>query len=145
MNADEATRDLARNLQMINYLEGWGISAKLSRKIAEELSKKCGERRLSMEDLQTLLLLLVAHLEKIAKTPLEIRQLFSLGQIPNQALLQLFATTSAPLEISKAILTGTTNGIVDLPSLSMRFLQVDSYLDDMEGYLKVVLRLVQEE
>jgi len=141
MNADEATR----NLQMINYLEDWKVFAKLSREIVEELLRKCGELLLSMEDLQTSLFLLVAHLEKIDKIPHGIRQLFSVGQIPNQALLQLFATTSAPLKISQVILTGTTNGIVDLPSLSMRFLQVDSYLDDMEGYLKVVLRLVQEE
>ena len=147
MNADEATKDraLARNLHMISLLKGWGISAKLSREIVEELSKMCGERRLSMEDLQTLILLLVAHLEKIEKTPHEIRQLFSVGQIPNQELSQLFATTSAPLKISRAISTGTENGIIDLPSLSMDFLQVGSHLDDMEEHLKVVLRLVQEE
>jgi hypothetical protein len=147
MNEDKATEDLAlaKNLHLRSLLEDLGVSAKLSREIVKELLEKCGKQRMFLEDLQTLLLLLVAHLEKIAKTPLEIRQLFSLGQIPNQALLQLFATTSAPLEISKAISTGTTNGIVDLPSLSMRFLQVGSHLDDMEDHLKVVLRLVQTE
>lgn len=146
MNADQASADLAsvdlvKNIALESELEEWKSQLKLSKESVKGLLEECGKDRSSRDKLITLLYLLTSLLKNIDDTVQKIRQLIPFGMVPNQELLQLFATTHLPAKIIQSVLTGIAT--VDLSSLLPRFLEVDIQLDAMEDYLGVVLRLVQ--